>query len=113
MLAKNHARISANKSRFTLTRFIAPPGVAPIDESARKVLRGQWPVGYRGGVTEDVGFSLMHQRGALKRAGFRKIWKSVCTRAGVRDLLFHDLSGNCTKNEASTQLHLASAVLPN
>ena len=71
MLAKNHARISANKSRFTLTRFIAPPGVAPIDESARKVLRGQWPVGYRGGVTEDVVFSLMHQRGALKRAGFR------------------------------------------
>lgn len=31
-------------------------------------------------------------------AGFRKIWKAVCTRAGVPDLLFHDLRRSGVRN---------------
>jgi integrase len=30
--------------------------------------------------------------------GFRKIWKTVCTRAGVPDLLFHDLRRSGVRN---------------
>jgi integrase len=30
--------------------------------------------------------------------GFRKIWKAVCTRAGVPDLLFHDLRRSGVRN---------------
>jgi integrase len=29
---------------------------------------------------------------------FRKIWKAVCTRAGVPDLLFHDLRRSGVRN---------------
>ena len=42
LLASNHARISTNRPRFTLTRLIAPS--SPIGESAMKVTLGQWPV---------------------------------------------------------------------
>ncbi|MGA7056071.1 MAG: tyrosine-type recombinase/integrase [Terriglobales bacterium] len=37
-------------------------------------------------------------RSRLGKNAFRKIWKAVCTRAGVPDLLFHDLRRSGVRN---------------